>query len=175
LLDWGAHTLDLCQWANQADAETPIEFEPLLDVEHDNVIVGRYANGVKVVLRRSGWLGLGTCPVRFEGDEGWVETGDSGRTAVSLDSLRAVLPAPPQEAGTTPTNHVRDFFDCVKSRAQPACNADIARKSHIACHAAAIAWTLRRKVVFDPLKEEFLGDEQANRLRTRAMREPWSA
>ena len=37
---------------------------------------------------------LGTCPVRFIGDEGWVETGDSGRIAVSLDSLRAELPAP---------------------------------------------------------------------------------
>ena len=174
LLDWGAHTLDLCQWANDADETTPIEFEPQLDVKDDNVIVGRYANGVKVVLRRSGWLGLGTCPVRFEGDEGWVETGDSGKTAVSLDSLRAELPPPPIEAGTVPTNHVRDFFNCVKSRALTACNADVARKSHIACHAAAIAWILRRKVLFDPAKEEFINDDEANRMRTRALREPWT-
>jgi hypothetical protein len=149
-----------------------VEYEPLLDVKHDNAIECRYANGLKVVLRRTGWLGLGTCPVRFEGDEGWVETGDSGRTAVSLDALRAKLP-PPKEAGTMPTNHVRNFFDCVKSRAMPACNADVARKSHIACHAAAIAWQLRRKLNFDPIKEEFVGDEEANRMRSRAMREPW--
>lgn len=174
LLDWGAHTLDLCQWANQADGTTPIEFEPRLDVKDDNVIDCRYADGVKLVLRRSGWLGLGTCPVRFEGDEGWVETGDSGRTAVSLDALRAELPPPPKEAGTMPTNHVRDFFNCVKSRSMPACNADVARKSHIACHAAAIAWTLRRKLAFDPVSETFIGDDEANRMRTRAMREPWS-
>ena len=38
----------------------------------------RYADGVRLVLRPEGWLGLGTCPVRFEGDEGWVETGEVG-------------------------------------------------------------------------------------------------
>ncbi len=172
LLDWGAHTLDLCQFANQADETTPIEFEPRPDIEDDNVIECKYANGVKVVLRRSGWMGLGTCPVRFEGEEGWVETGDTGKIVVSNDTLRSRLP-PPREPGTLPTNHVRNFFDCVKSRAQPAANADIARKSHIACHAAAIAWILKRKVLFDPANEEFIGDEEANRMRTRAMREPW--
>ena len=173
LHDWGAHTLDLCQWANQADDTTPVEFEPI-DVPDDNVIVGRYANGVKVVLRYSGWLGLGTCPVRFEGDEGWIETGDTGRTAVYPDSLRSELAAPPAERGTAPKNHVRDFLDCVKSRAMPAANADITARSHIACHAAAIAYRLGRKVTFDPVKEEFIGDEEANRMRTRAMREPWT-
>ncbi len=172
LLDWGAHTLDLCQFANQADETTPIEFEPRLDIQDDNIIEGRYANGVKLVLRRSGWMGLGTCPVRFEGDEGWVETGDSGKMVVSNDNLRKQLP-PPREPGTLPTNHVRNFFDCVKSRAQPAANADIARMSHIACHAAAIAWILKRKVQFDPAKEAFINDDEANRMRTRAMREPW--
>jgi len=172
LLDWGAHTLDLCQAANGADATTPIEYESL-DVRDDNVIACRYANGVKLVLRRGGWMGLGTCPVRFEGDEGWVETGDTGRIAVSLDSLRAGLP-PPTLVGTATDTHVRDFFNCVKSRARPAANADVMRKSHVACHAAALAWVLRRKLRFDPVKEEFLGDDEANRMRSRAMREPWT-
>ena len=47
------------------------------------------------------------------------------------------------------------------------------RHSHISCHAAAIAWLLGRKVRFDPAKEEFIADEEANRMRSRAMREPW--
>jgi predicted dehydrogenase len=173
LLDWGAHTLDLCQWANQADDTTPVEFEPL-NVENDNVIVGRYGNGVKVVMRRAGWMGLGTCPVRFEGEEGWIETGDTGQTAVYPDSLRSELKPPPAERGTAPRNHVRNFLDCVKSRALPAANADVAARSHIACHAAATAWRLGRKVSFDPAKEEFIGDDEANRMRSRAMREPWT-
>ncbi len=172
LLDWGAHTLDLCQWANSADGTTPIEYEPRPDITDDNVIEGRYANGVKLVLRRTGWLGLGTCPVRFEGDEGWVETGDSGRTLVSRGELRNAIP-PPREPGTMPTQHVRNFFDCVKSRSKTAANEDVMRKSHIACHAAAIAWILKRKLRFDPVAERFLDDEEANRMCSRAMREPW--
>lgn len=174
LLDWGAHTLDLCQWANDSDETLPIEFEPKPEIQGDNVIVCRYANGIEVVLRRSGWNGLGSCPVRFEGDEGWIETGDSGRSLVSLDSLRRSMPIPPKEIGTTPTYHVRDFFDCVKTRGKTAANADIARKSHIACHAAAIAWILQRKLKFDPTTESFVDDEEANRMRGRASREPWT-
>jgi hypothetical protein len=45
--------------------------------------------------------------------------------------------------------------------------------THVACLAAAIAWMLGRKVRFDPQKEEFVDDAEANRLRSRALREPW--
>jgi hypothetical protein len=172
LLDWGAHTLDLCQAAAGADGTTPVEYEPL-DVAGDNVIQCTYANGVKLILRSTGWLGLGTCPVRFEGDEGWVETGDTGRIAVSLDSLRADLPAPTIRGGM-PTNHTRNFLDCVKSRGRTTTNEDIMRSSHIACHAAAIAWKLNRKLTFDPSTEMFVGDNEANRMRSRAARQPWA-
>ena len=172
LLDWGAHTLDLCQAAAGADGTTPVQYEPL-DVAGDNVIQCTYANGVKLILRSTGWLGLGTCPVRFEGDEGWVETGDTGRIAVSLDSLRADLPAPTIRGGM-PTNHTRNFLDCVKSRGRTTTNEDIMRSSHIACHAAAIAWKLNRKLTFDPSTEMFVGDNEANRMRSRAARQPWA-
>jgi hypothetical protein len=47
------------------------------------------------------------------------------------------------------------------------------RHSHITCHAAAIAWQLGRKLRFDPAKEAFVSDEEANRMRSRALREPW--
>jgi hypothetical protein len=48
------------------------------------------------------------------------------------------------------------------------------RRSHIACFAAQLAWQLKRKIVLDPVKEEFVNDEEANRTRRRAIREPWS-
>jgi len=179
LLDWGAHTVDLCQWANDADGATPVEFEAV----DGSLLLGRYANGVKLVMRQGGWIGLGSCPVRFEGDEGWVETGDSGQIAVHPDSLRTkqVFTGFDNDdehsriygPGQCPKYHVRDFLNCVKSRAQPATNADIARKSHIACHAAYISWALKRKVKFDPVQEEFIGDDEANRMRSRGMRAPW--
>ena len=83
LLDWGAHTVDLCQWANKADDTMPVEYEPSA-----TQITARYANGVKLVLdflktpfgERPGWVqSLGTCPVRFVGDEGSVEVGRQRR------------------------------------------------------------------------------------------------
>ncbi len=167
ILEWGSHTVDLCQWANQADATAPVEYEP----QGPNVIA-RYANGVKLVMREQGWMGLGTCSVRFEGDEGWVEAGDSGRLALHPESLRSSKPII-EEAGTSPRFHVRDFLNCVKTRNQPKGCASNAAQSHVVCHAAYIAWQLGKKLAFDPVKEEFPGEEQANRMRSRAMREPW--
>ena len=167
LLDWGAHTVDLCQWANGADGSAPIEYEPAGDT-----IYARYANGVKLVMRPGGWMGLGTCPVRFEGDEGWVETGDNGDVAVHPASLQAQRKLFVTR-GTDPAQHTRNFLDCMKSRSRTAANADVMRSSHIACHAAAIAWQLGRKVTFDPAAEVFVGDDEANRMRTRAQRAPW--
>jgi len=175
LLDWGAHTADLCQWANDADETTPLTYEP-----DGGTITCRYANGVKLVMRRGGfsgegkWLGLGTCPVRFEGDAGWVETGDSGRIEAHPRSLLQERTRY-RVAGTHPAQHTRNFLDCVKSRAATAANPRVMRQSHITCHAAAIAWMLGRKVTFDPVKEAFVNDDEANRMRTRARRAPWHA
>lgn len=167
ILEWGAHTVDLCQWANQSDDTTPITYEP-----QGNEVHCMYANGVKLVMRDSGWLGLGTCSVRYEGEDGWIETGDTGRIAVYPDSLRSELPVFTM-AGTDPINHIRDFLNCVKTRSRPASYADVVAQSHIACHAAYIAWQLGRKLEFDPSKNEFVGDAEANRMRCRALREPW--
>ena len=167
LLDWGAHTVDLCQWAKGADGTTPVQFEPF-----GGTVNARYADGVHLVMRPGSWMGLGTCPVRFEGDEGWVETGDTGKIEAEPASLLEGAPSFLEE-GTSPRWHVRDFLDCVKTRARPAADADIASRSHTACHAAALAWQLGRKLVFDPATDSFIGDEEANRMRTRAVREPW--
>ena len=175
LLDWGAHTVDLCQWAVGMDGSTPVEFEP-----DGGTIHARYANGVKLVLRRGGfngegeWLGLGTCPVRFEGDEGWVEAGDYAKIVASSAALLEGAKLT-DTAGTDPTWHVRNFLDCVKSRAETSSNSSNTRSSHVACHAAAIAARLGRKLTFDPITEAFVGDDEANRLRSRARRAPWHA
>ena len=165
-LEWGSHCVDLCQWANDADATAPVEYEPKGDQLH-----ARYANGVKLVMRNDGWLPLGSCPVRFEGDTGWVETGDDGEIVASTDALLVGKKA--KVSGYPANFHIRNFLDCVRSRGQTRANADAACHAHIACHAANIALFLGRKVHYDPIKNEFIGDEQANRLRSEAFREPW--
>ena len=109
--------------------------------------------------------------MRFEGDSGWVETGDDAEIVASNKALLNNRGA--KIAGYPANFHVRDFLDCVKTRAKTRANADAACQSHIACHAANIALFLGRKVKFDPRKHEFIGDEEANRLRSEALREPW--
>lgn len=179
LLDWGAHTVDLCQWANKADDTMPIVFQP-----SEKNITALYGNGVKLVLDflktpfgdRPGWVqSLGTCPARFVGDEGWVETGDSGGIEVSSAALKAEVDKPGKKVpGLDVTAHARNFFDCIRSRGQTNANPSVMRRSHIACHAAAMSWILQRPLKFDPVKEEFVNDDEANRLRSRPARD-WNA
>ncbi len=165
-LEWGSHCVDLCQWANNADDTAPVEYEPVNGQLH-----AQYANGVKLVMRNDGWLPLGSCPVRFEGETGWIETGDDAESAASSPSLLMLrgkkIPGYPADF------HVRNFLDCIKTRGLTRSNAEVACWAHIACHAANIALYLNRKLQYDPKKNEFIGDEQANRLRSEALREPW--
>lgn len=166
-LEWGSHCVDLCQWANQSDDTAAIEYWP-----EGNQLHARYANGVKLVLRNDGWLPLGSCPVRYEGDAGWVETADNGDVAVEPASL--IDRSRPKISGYPANFHVRNFLECVRTRGLTRANADVACWSHITCHAANIALFLGRRVKFDTAKREFIGDEEANRLRSEALREPWS-
>lgn len=168
VLEWGSHCVDLCQWANNADDTAPVEYSPIENGQAD----ARYANGVKLVLREKDWLPLGSCPVRFEGQTGWIEAGDSGKVVVSSPAVlagRRVI----EIDGYPATFHVRDFLNCVKTRGTPRVSAQVACQSHIACHAANIAIFLNRKLRYDPAKNEFLGDDEANRLRGEAIRDPW--
>jgi len=154
----------------------PLTFEP-----GEKGITAYYANGVKLVIhfletpfeQRPGWIQeLGTCPVRFEGDEGSVEVGDSGGMEVHPASLKQELPQLPRgESGLDVAAHSRNFLDCIKSRQPTAANAMVMRHSHIACHAAALSWMLARKLELDPQKEAFINDDEANRLRTRPARD----
>jgi len=126
---------------------------------------------VKLILRDDGWLPLGSCPVRFEGETGWVETGDDAEIVASSPSL--LIGRGAKIAGYPANLHVRNFLDCVKTRAQTRANADAACHAHIACHASNISLFLNRKITFDPVNNVFPADEQANRLRSEALREPW--
>lgn len=185
LLDWGAHTVDLCQWAINADHTSPTTFEP-----NPTNVTCTYESGVKLVIdflkepfgnRGPNWnTKLGTCPIRFVGDEGSVETGDNGGmdlTPASLES--AVADTAKLAKGLDAATHARNFFDCVRSREKPVANAEVMRRSHTVCHAAAIAWILGRKLSFDPVKEVFVDskgglDQEANSLRNRPARNPFA-
>ncbi|MBL8889991.1 MAG: Gfo/Idh/MocA family oxidoreductase [Planctomycetaceae bacterium] len=176
LLDWGAHTGDLCQWANQSDATLPKTYEA-----KEDGIVCTYENGVKLIFdfiadpfgdRGPKWISrLGTCPIRLVGSAGSLETGDSGETVASTEALQSLLsPAAARVKGLDVTQHAQDFFSAVKTRQLTAANATVMRNSHLTCHAAALAWILQRKLELNPTTFRFVNDDEANTLRQRAER-----
>ena len=167
VLEWGSHCVDLCQWA-VGDCPPPVEYNP----PKDGQLVARYENGTELIFRETGWIPLGSCPVRFEGESGWVEAGDSGKIVLSSPGLLAGRTVAEID-GYPATYHVRDFLDCVKTRSLTKGNAEAACNAHIACHAANIALFLGRQVKYDNKTNMFLNDEPANRLRSEALREPW--
>ena len=174
LHDWASHPVNLCQWAINADDSAPVEYWAENEQLH-----ARYANGVQLVMRLAGfekvgdWLGLGSCPVRYEGDAGWVEAGDKGQLAFSDPSLLEG-DMPEEMPGVDPVKHIREFLDCIQSRGMTACNSTVTRHSEIACHAAAISWKLGRKLTFDPATERFIDAPDADALVSRPRRAPFT-
>jgi hypothetical protein len=74
-----------------------------------------------------------------------------------------------------PLNHVQDFFDCIRSRRLTVANPEVMSRSMNICLAADICGQLKRNLKFDLRKAEFVGDADANRMRSRAMRAPYTA
>ncbi len=69
--------------------------------------------------------------------------------------------------------HVRAFLNCIKPRRTPVSNAEATHRSMTTCHIANMVLVLGRSLKWDPVKEEFAGDPEANRMRSRAIRAPW--
>jgi hypothetical protein len=159
--EWGSHTVDLCQWANNADDTTPVEFE-----NAEGTIIAHYENGVKLVFEKGAW----PLHVKFVGSEGSVYVDDDGNVEAEPKSL---LAGRKFGKGYPQANHVRNFLDCVKSRRQPIAPAEGAHRANSTCQIANICMLLGRTVKFDPKKEQFVNDEMADRMLHRAIREPW--
>jgi len=177
LTDWGAHQIDTAQLGNDTERTGPIEVEGtgkrhengLYDTFHDYHLIYRYANGVEMHVD-SGGTGL-----KFEGTDGWV--GNSGwrrpLEASSPDILNSVIGPDEIKIFTCQAGEHRNFLDCVKSRRDPYFPAEVGHRCSTVSHIGNIAMELGRKLRWDPDKEAFPDDDTANRMRSRARREPW--
>ena len=96
-------------------------------------------------------------------------------TASDRDLLRAPLPAGAVRLPVS-RNHMRNFFDCVRSRALPICDVETGHRSASICHLGAIALRTGLKLTWDSDREEFTGpgSAEASRYLTRTMREPYT-
>ena len=72
-------------------------------------------------------------------------------------------------------NHHANWFECIRSCGQPSSHEEIGHRSASLGHLVAMSFRLGRSLRWDPAQEVFLGDDEANRLRSRARREPWQA
>jgi predicted dehydrogenase len=173
--EWGAHTFAQCQFAIGAADTSPVTYRFVKNKTGDGMETC-FANGIKMILQREGWRG--SCGVRYEGSEGWVAIADGYKvpevSAQSLLADSAKLVRAYVERTGHPMNHVRDFFDCVKSRRQTVANPEVMHHSMSTVHAANICMWLKRDVRYDPVKEQFSDDADANKLLARVIRRPWS-
>ncbi|MBM4047664.1 MAG: Gfo/Idh/MocA family oxidoreductase [Planctomycetes bacterium] len=173
---FAVHDVDLAHWGMDTELTGPVEIEGRAVFPSDGLydtaltfdIEFRYANGLKIVLTDTGKNPHG---VRFEGTDGWVFTRhDIDAQPKSL--LKEVI-------GTNEVRlyesslHEQNFLDCIKTRAKTICPVEVAHRSTSAPLLGGIAVKLGRKLRWDPVAERFLGDPEADRLLSYAMRPPW--
>jgi hypothetical protein len=174
--EWGAHTFAQCQVAIGAANTSAIEYGYVNNPTADGMVTV-FPNGVKMVLSRGDQWWHGSCGVRYEGTEGWVSVADGySKPEVSSPALLtdfSKLVKDYMARTERPMSHVRNLFDCVKSRRLTVANPEVMHRSMSTVHAANICMWLKRDMKYDPVKEEFVNDVEANRLRSRAMRAPW--
>ena len=177
ICDWGTHLFDTAQWANDTERSGPVEIEGagthweggLYNTVKDYDVTYRYANGVVMTCRP------GNPSIRFIGTDGWVgNRGWLGALEASRpEILNSVIGPNEIHLYTNPAGEHRDFLDCVKTRKDPYFPVDIGHRVSTVCHLANIAIRLGRKLKWDPDKEWFVGDDEANRMMSRPMRSPW--
>lgn len=186
MTDWGAHHVDIAQWAIGMDesgpisvegtAKHPVEFKnghPTDDSQYNTatefLVTCRFPNGVEMI-------------IRHDTDNGILIEGDRGRIFVSRGALNgkpveelAQNPLPEDAIkklykGKEPGNHMRNFFECIKTREQPISDVYTHHRAMTTCHLANIAIRLGRPIKWNPETEQIVGDEEANAWQKREQR-----
>jgi predicted dehydrogenase len=167
-INWGPHHYDFIQWVLDADRSGPVE----LFIEK-NMLQYRYANGVVVHGEHFPGDSTGSSGgARLIGTDGWIAVDREHLTASSNDILQHPLdPNGPRVYFSD--SHSGNFLDCVRTRKRPICDIETAHRSASAVILGGIALQLNRKLKWDPLHEQFINDDKANRLLSTAFRTPW--
>lgn len=163
---WGAHGLDMIQWSLGMDETGPVEIWAEGSSQNLNRIVNlKYENGIVVKTDGKGPDG----GALFDCEKGTIVV-DRSRCEVNPKELTQAPIATKLEVSS---NHQQNFLDCARSRNKPIADVEIGHRSTTVCHLVNIARWTNRKLRWDPQKEEFIGDADANAYIDRPRRKPW--
>jgi hypothetical protein len=178
------HSFDVVQWGLGADGSGPVEVVPP-GIGLVPSLTYRYASGVVLQVEWKldpakhdiprGWdpnEALQNFGALFVGDDGWIHVGRQGFLRSWPAEIAAGPPGEFDRARPVPDHH-RNWLAAIRSRGPTACDASVGGGSTIVSHLGVIAHRTGRPLVWDPARNEFIGDDEANRLRSRAMRAPW--
>ncbi len=191
MTDWGAHHNDIALWGTGYERSGPVSIEakPLAEMitggftafsEYE--VHYTYANGVThscASTPANAWNGAVLNKegqqhgVKFEGSDGWIFVTRGKIEASSPDLLTTPLGASAARLYVS-DNHMGNFFDCIRSRKQPVADVEIGHRSVSVCHLGVLALRLGRKLNWDPAKEHFVGDKDADKWLAREQRKPWT-
>jgi predicted dehydrogenase len=189
---WGAHHVDSAHWGMGTEYTGPVEIwgtaqfptSGLWDVHGPFRTAARYANGVTMVV--SGDFPNG---VKFIGSEGWVFVSRGNESVTASDPISKLADAKALEASDpglltsqigpdeihlpVSTEHHGNWLSAIRSRQQPIAPVEVAHRSCSACLLHHLAMKLGRKLQWDPIKERFKNDDEANAMLSRPMRAPY--
>jgi predicted dehydrogenase len=190
ITDWGAHHNDIAFWATGMKGPSEVEAKVLVQpvpggytAPSEYEVLFTYSNGVKHyikttkddsifggVINQNGQRN----GIKFEGTEGWIWVRRGALEASKDEIITTPLPATAERLYVS-NNHMRNFFDCVRSRKDPICDVETGHRSASECHLAQIALRLGRKLQWDAEREQFTGDgaADANRWVAREQRKPY--
>ena len=112
----------------------------------------------------------------FVGERGWITSMTGGGPVEGgPEELFAEMEMKLKirEVSHAGNDHHANWFECIRTRGKPSADEEIGHRAASLGHLVTLAHKLGRSLKWDPAREEFAGDEQANRLRSRAMRAPW--
>jgi predicted dehydrogenase len=173
---WGTHSLDQVQCALGTSETGPVEVWMDEDVPNGKVTM-KYANGVLLKLHgaKRPWnaqtkVGLDDLGAIFQGENGKIELVRGNYRAEPKELVKDTPPPSPCCEPKESVDHLKNFFDCLRSRKLPNADVEIGHRSTTVCQLVNICRDLKRKLTWDPKAEQFVGDAEANKMLSRPRR-----